>query len=399
MKSKIIYILMLLLMPVGIYAQRKEIAQAKTIIKSGANLNQAEALMENLLKDSLNRKKEKIWLTLFDAVRKQYDQGNELLYLKQPYDTAQLFTTTRKMFTILESFDTIDVDTHNNKPEYRKKHAEFLNTYRPNLYNGGMYFIRKQNFAKAYDFLDTYLNCAVLPMFADYHYADKDKLMSKAGYWATYCGYKMKNTHATLSHKDWALKDDAHRDYLLQYLAETYKQLNDSVNYVKAITLGFKEYPNFPFFFPRLVAYYTQTANYMKALDICNEALKHNPKSSIYRFSKSTILLNTGNYDECIAICDDLIAENDSVAEPYYNAGLSFFNQAVEIDKSAKLSKAKRAKALLLYKKAMPYLERYRQLAPNVNDKWALPLYTIYLNLNKGKEFEEMDAIIKNSKK
>ena len=33
----------------------------------------------------------KIWNILFDAVKKQYEQGNEKLYLKQAYDTAQLF--------------------------------------------------------------------------------------------------------------------------------------------------------------------------------------------------------------------------------------------------------------------------------------------------------------------
>lgn len=395
MKTKTAILWIFLLLPVCMSAQRKEITQAKTIIKSGNNLNQAEDLMNKLLKDSTNRGKEKIWLTLFDAVRKQYEQGNEKLYLKQKYDTAQLFTTTRKLFSILEEFDSVDVALH-EKPEYRKKHVEFLNNIRPNLYNGGMYFIRKQNYTQAYDFLDAYLNCASQPMFAEHHYAERDSLMPKAGYWASYCGYKMKKPQATLAHHTWALKDDVHRDYLLQYLSETYKQLNDTANYVKALKTGFESYPNFPFFFPRLVAYYTQRADYPSALSVCNKALEHNPDSPVYRFSKSTLLLNMGRYDECIALCDGLIAENDTLAEPYYNAGLSYFNQAVERDKQPKQTRATRAKTLDLYKKAMSYLQGYRKLAPAARDKWALPLYTIYLNLNKGREFEEMDAIIKD---
>ena len=43
----------------------------------------------------------------------------------------------------------------------------------------------------------------------------------------------------------------------------------------------------------------------------------------------------------------------------------------------------------------MPYLEKYRQLEPDQTDKWALPLYTIYLNLNLGKEFDEIDKLMK----
>lgn len=46
------------------------------------------------------------------------------------------------------------------------------------------------------------------------------------------------------------------------------------------------------------------------------------------------------------------------------------------------------------YRKALPYLERYRQLAPDMKDRWSRPLYTIYLNLNMGKEFDEIDKII-----
>ena len=34
-----------------------------------------------------------------------------------------------------------------------------------------------------------------------------------------------------------------------------------------------------------------------------------------------------------------------------------------------------------------------------MKDKWGTPLYTIYLNLNMGKEFEEIDRIINQKQK
>lgn len=70
------------------YAQKKEISAARDNVKAGNNLTQAQASMEKLLKDSVNRGNLKIWNILYDAVRKQYEQGNEKLYLKQAYDTA-----------------------------------------------------------------------------------------------------------------------------------------------------------------------------------------------------------------------------------------------------------------------------------------------------------------------
>lgn len=80
-----------------INAQKKEISQAKEYIKKGTNLEQAENSMLTLLKDSTNLQNEKIWLTLFEAQRKQYEQGNEKLYLKQDYDTAKLFLSVKNV--------------------------------------------------------------------------------------------------------------------------------------------------------------------------------------------------------------------------------------------------------------------------------------------------------------
>ena len=51
---------------------------------------------------------------------------------------------------------------------------------------------------------------------------------------------------------------------------------------------------------------------------------------------------------------------------------------------------------LELYRNSLKYMQTYRKLAPTRKDLWAMPLYTIYLNLNMGKEFVEMDAIIKS---
>ena len=82
MKRLLLFIFILTLSYASM-AQKKEISQAKEYVKKGTNLDTAEKLMTTLLKDSANRKNEKIWNVLFDAVSKQYDQGNEKLYLKQ----------------------------------------------------------------------------------------------------------------------------------------------------------------------------------------------------------------------------------------------------------------------------------------------------------------------------
>ena len=60
-------------MPLTVCAQKKEISKAKDDVKAGKSLVEAEASMRKLLADSTNKANEKIWLVLFDAVRKQYE--------------------------------------------------------------------------------------------------------------------------------------------------------------------------------------------------------------------------------------------------------------------------------------------------------------------------------------
>lgn len=51
-----------------------------------------------------------------------------------------------------------------------------LDVHRRNLYNGGAYFVNKQNFKEAYNFFDMYLNCSIQPLFTGYKYGETDKI-------------------------------------------------------------------------------------------------------------------------------------------------------------------------------------------------------------------------------
>lgn len=394
---KKILICVFICLPLIAWGQKKTMTQVKDYIKSGKNLDKAEKLMTDLLNDSSSRGNEKVWLLLFESQHKQYDQGNEKLYLKEKYDTTALFLVGKRMFDTLEGLDSLDrlPDARGKvKLKYRDRSAELLNIYRPNLFNGGVFFMKKHDFSRAYDFFDTYINSAVKPMFARYQYAERDKRLPEAAYWASYCGYKLEKPQLTLRHTYQALKDSVHLPYMLQYLSETYKLEKDTARYVQTLKDGFSKYPTFPFFFPRLIDYYSHIGAYDEAMKSCDEALQTDSVNTLFRYAKSSLLLTMGRYKQSFAISKALIAENDTLADAYLNAGLALFDQAVELDKKTQSGSKKYNQILELYRKAMPYLEKYRAMAPDQKDKWALPLYTIYLNLNMGKQFDEIDKLI-----
>ena len=392
---------LLMMSPMVVPAQKKEIQTAKDQVKAGKNLDQAVASMKKLLNDSVNRTNKKIWTVYFDAVRKQYEQGNEKLYLKQKYDTAQLFNYTRQLFEVALQFDSVEAvpgKKGRKNLEFRKGNTDYLAHIRSNLYNGGIWFLNKQKYQDAYKFFDCYIVCAEQPMFKSYNYMEKDKHLPTAAYYAVYSGYKMKNPKATLHHSYVALKDTVHYNYMLQYLAETYALEKDTARYVASLKEGFKRVPTFPFFFPRLVEHYVDNAQLDSAMMVVDEALTVVPDSDLYLAAKSNLLLDQGKLKECIEVSQKVIGVNPEMPEPYYNVGICYFNQAVEQDKNSQNSRQVKAQVEADYKKALPYLVKYRELEPKEQGKWAFPLYTIYLNLNMGKEFDEIDKVMRQSK-
>lgn len=389
---------LMLMSPVAASAQKKEIQTAKDQVKAGKNLDQAAASMKKLLADSANRTNRKIWTIYFDAVRKQYEQGNEKLYLKQKYDTAQLFNYTRQLFEVAFQYDSVETapDKKGRRDfEFRKGHSEYLAHIRSNLYNGGIWFLNKKKYPDAYKFFDCYIECASQPMFKQYNYGEKDKHLPTAAYYAVYSGYKMKDPKATLHHSYEALKDTVHYNYMLQYLAETYMLEKDTARYVASLNEGFKRVPTFPYFFPRLVEYYVVRNQLDSAMKVVNEALTVVPDSDVYLAAKSNLLLEQGKLQECIEVSKKVIEVNQKMGDPYYNAGICYFNLAVEQDKNSHNSHKVKEQVEANYKKALPYLVKYREMEPKEQGKWAFPLYTIYLNLNMGKEFDEIDKVMK----
>lgn len=389
---------LVLMSPVTVSAQKKEIQTAKDQVKAGKNLDQAAASMKKLLADSANRTNRKIWTIYFDAVRKQYEQGNEKLYLKQKYDTAQLFNYTRQLFEVAFQYDSVETapDKKGRRDfEFRKGHSEYLAHIRSNLYNGGIWFLNKKKYPDAYKFFDCYIECASQPMFKQHNYGEKDKHLPTAAYYAVYSGYKMKDPKATLHHSYEALKDTVHYNYMLQYLAETYMLEKDTARYVASLNEGFKRVPTFPYFFPRLVEHYVVRNQLDSAMTVVNEALTVVPDSDVYLAAKSNLLLEQGKLQECIEVSKKVIEVNQKLGDPYYNAGICYFNLAVEQDKNSHNSRKVKEQVEENYKKALPYLVKYREMEPKEQGKWAFPLYTIYLNLNMGKEFDEIDKVMK----
>ena len=393
MRIRIIAIIVALLATLTVGAQRKQIGEARTYLKSGKNYDKAEKLMTDLLKDSANRENKRIYEIWLQSVQKQYEQANEKFYMKKQQDTAQFFSLVRQMFSISFRLDSLDARPDKKgkvAPELRKDVARDMNGYRANLFFGGSYFVRKGDFKKAFDYFETYIDCRRQPLFTDYDFSNEPR-MAEAAYWACYSGYRQEEPILTLRYRDLALGDTAKRNWTLQYVAESWKALKDDSMYVATLWQGFGEYPMSPYFFPRLMDSYQNQPE--QALAVADQALKADSTNRLFLYAKSVTLLKLERFAECLDYSERLIRLHPDMADAYYNAGTAYLNIALNMDPVRHKKQIKK-----MYQKALPYMEKYRQLAPNGQEKWAPALYRIYFNLNMGKQFDEIDKILKKQK-
>lgn len=382
-----------LMMSATCCAQRKQIGDARTILKSGKNIEQAEKLMTDLLKDKANEENTRIYDIWLQAVEKQYLALNEKMYIKEKVDTTKFFDLAKRMFVIAERLDSIDAKPDKNgksNPEYRKSNASKMQGYRPNIYYGGAHHLKKGDFKTAFDFFEMYLDCDRQPLFTGYDFMYKDPKMGEVAYWATYCGYRMNDPVLVLRHASTAQRDEQKLEYTLQYMAEAWEKLEDDSMYTATLWQGFKKYPKSNYFFPRLMDNYNRRGKYEMADSVVNEALKTDTLNELFLFAKSMVMLNLKKYGDCLKFSDQLIALNPNLADIYYNGGIACLNIAQRMDSRKYKKQIKK-----MYERARPYMEKYREMAPDEKDKWAPALYRIYFNLNMGKQFDEIDKILR----
>ncbi|MCM1080063.1 MAG: hypothetical protein NC344_11290 [Bacteroidales bacterium] len=384
------------------FAQKADILEARTCLKGNKNLDKAEALMRKVVAMPEQKEKDRLanYALLADIVKKEYENYNESLYLKQLKDTSAIFLSLRNMIDTFESLDSIDALPDKKgrvQLRFRKKHAEYLNLFRKNLIRGAQYYIAKQKYDEAYECLDTYLDCHIQPLFSSFDFAHTDTIAPRVAYLAVFCAYKEKNYDGVKKYEDKALAYDAKASHALMILYNSYAEQSNMERAVEYLKIGFGRHSENTFFFPRLVDYYAAINKIDTVQAIVEKALDMEPGNLFYRLAKNTLQLNKGEYDECIALGDSIIHNNDKIAVAYFNVGSSYFNKALLRSKEGKESKAKRDEVNEYYRQALPYVERYRLLRPRQQKKWIPLLYTIYFNLNMGEKFEEIDNLVKST--
>lgn len=380
---------------------QKALKSIKSALKDG---KETDALKEiaKLEKDSNINKDPRLYNYGVEANISLNSKQNEKAYLKQTYDTAQFFSTTYGIYEYALKTDSAErrlLAEKGTKMKFQKANAELLHKYYKNLCAGGRYFYRKKKYEEANKYLQMALEIPTSSMWGSNKEVAKSIYYKENAKLLFLSAFQHKDYTLALKYKDLVLTDTTStRRLIVENLARTYEVLNDTTEYLNYIRLGLKEYPQIPFFFTELTDYYTGQGDYKSSLTLADTMLQNDSTNLYFLSAKSIALMNLGRDKESIDVSCKILERDSTIAEIYYYTGAAYCNLADAVQLPTNINSRTYKKAIATradyYRAAMPYIEKYRALMPENKEKWATLLYKIYLTLNKGDKFEEIEGIM-----
>jgi len=189
------------------------------------------------------------------------------------------------------------------------------------------------------------------------------------------------------------------------YYADCYKSKGDTSKYVATLKEGFEKYPDNQTLLGTLINYYLleadDTDEAFKYLKLARENEPDNP--SFYN-AEGHLYDKTGNKEKAKEMYEKAIEIDPEFFEAYYNLGVLYFNEGVELTEEAnKITDNKKyleakEKADDKFRESLPYIEKSHELRPD-DEGIMSTLRTLYYRLKMNEKYQEISAKMEDQEK
>ena len=387
------------------FAQKKVVNEAQSIAKgSNADFGEARTLIKGALENPETKDNAKTWYVAgfiedqqFNAERAKQilgQQPNEPVMYEALYGILPYFQKAYEL-------DQLPNEKGKVKPKYTKDIKSILSANHVYLFNGGAYYFDKQEYKKAYDFFNQYVEISELPMFAGTQTAEKDSTFMTVQFYAAAAASLAKDSRLAIAALERA-KNTPYRQYdVYQYLCYEYgeaRTAQDSVMLEKTFEEGMQVFPDSAFFLNNLINTYIYSNRNEKALEMLNVAIQKNPNDAnlynvmgrVYETGLKDYANAEKNFQIALEKDPNLTDALSNIGRIYYNQGVNKLSEANMINDSKKYQE-ELSMAKDLFKKALPYYKKAHEAEPEKMHNM-IALRGIYYNLNMGPELEAIEA-------
>lgn len=370
------------------------------------DLKEVTKACESARNDSIQRNDPFIWYLSGLVQERIYNGMNDNMYLLKKgktdvkVDTVQFYSSLYNLFHYMLVSDSLETVQGTNK--YRKVCADVIKDLRFNLNGGGLFYLQQEDYKNAFSYFSLLVDVCKSGLFKDNKTVQQDPLLGRAAYSACLSAYFSQNYEGVVKYSDVAMTDTAHTRYAMVYKCLSLKKLGDTEAYLASLTKGMNTFPQDDFFYMELVNYYS---NYPEKIDafypVAEEQLKQHQDKAFYYYALGVLNMKKENYREAIKWNTQAV-DKDSTSVVYLkDLGQCYFMQAQIYEDTASTNiespefKKDRQQILETYRKALSCYEKLRVMAPDDKSLWVSALYTIYFKLNMGKQFQEIEKIMR----
>ena len=419
---KILFITMIAVFSAGsIFAQKSALKDAKRSLGRD-DLNEARTLIKQAGEHADTSTDPETWKIMGDIGNKAFDNERTKAMLGQNTNDKAMYDGLMESYLPYLKADSL-AELPDNKGRVRnrvrKDISSILKANHPFYINGGVYFNEQKDYSKATDFFEVYWNIPTLPMFE----GEKDAFLIDSTY-QTIKYYSIITAIQAQEHER-ALKmieravnepfieNSAYIESdLYELMASEYINLGDSAKYLEVLYLGSEKFPESKYFTPNLVNVFIRDGETDKALAYLDQAILNDPNNACDLNSvKGALLSEQGDYEGAEAEYNKALTQNPDCERALEALAVNFILQAQNL-KDVTMNLTDRQQQLQndkitvdFYQKALPHLEKYRDLlnARNANESEVqsalLKLRNVYYNLSnmgidKSTELEEIESVL-----
>ena len=385
----------------ALFAQKANVSQAASLtLQEKPDFKAAREAIKPAFNDEKTKNDPKTYFTAGMIGYTENDSYSKLMMLGKEVDQV------KKGKAIMEAYDyflkAYKLDQMPNakgkvKPKFDKKIKENIKefyTAQYNLVGYGAHLFDKKDYKGAFDAFSTFLEIPKLPMMnKELSVTDSTYRMIK--YFSALAATNMQNHDKAIEmYKDLA-DDNYETKNVYQLLADEYRTIKDTLNYLATLEQGFKLFNDDPWFLQNIINHYIYSDKIEEASKYLDAAIAQAPTVAEYYYVKGNVDERLGNNDGARKAFEKALELQPKMASAYAGIGRIIFNQAVELLRAAdsirdnKLYNAEVQKANDIFKQSLPYMEKAVELDPKDTDfKQALKM--LYYRLGDNANYEKI---------
>lgn len=415
MRKTLLITSLLLLSATISFGQKALVDQAWTLAKKTEKPDFKQA--RNSIQEALageSAEDVKAWYVAGDIEQRFFEKENSQAQyglVAKEADMYQALLNGYKYYRQAVALDTLPNAKGKVKPKYLKNIKKDLQGNSDGYIQGGVYYFNNQDYQKAYDIWNTFIEIRDLAFMSDVKDLPADSIYAMVEYNAAIAALNAGNKEETIVALVRAKGNGYEQNNVYKFLVGQYELACDTANLVTILnegnTLFGKEdvvithadgtttTQKENYYSLRLINLHIAKNDYDKAIATLNAVIENDPENPELWNVKGQLLEAQSDIEGAIACFDKALAINPNLALALGNMGRMYFNQAVEknnelsekITNTAEFNAAKETEVLPLYRKALPYYEKAHQIDANERE-YMVALRSIYYNLNDAKNLK-----------